>query len=81
MVKHEARPETYRAGDYEDGEGEDTHVPIVDEKRGQTTQLKLSEIVPDSVQHCVEGARAASHEGSPPPTVVLTAELEIVYED
>mmetsp|Transcript_56199 Transcript_56199/g.133436 ORF Transcript_56199/g.133436 Transcript_56199/m.133436 type:complete len:338 (-) Transcript_56199:1076-2089(-) len=79
--ERERRQEAQRAGDEEDAEGDDEHVPDVHNRRHRARHLELEEGVVDRIEEDVHGARPAREERPPPPVVVLAAQLEVAHHN
>mmetsp|Transcript_27966 Transcript_27966/g.65311 ORF Transcript_27966/g.65311 Transcript_27966/m.65311 type:complete len:466 (-) Transcript_27966:756-2153(-) len=72
--------ETDGAGQQEEDDGGDEHVPEIEERRDELGDLELGEEVEDGVGEHVPGRRARRQEGAPPPVVVLRAQLEVAHD-
>ena len=77
----EAAHEADGAGDEEDAEGDESHVPEVQQVRYEEVG-RLEEVEPHArVREDVDGGGAAGEERAPVPAVVLGTELEVAEED
>eukprot|EP00966_Prymnesium_polylepis_P268276 6197534-Prymnesium_polylepis.3 len=57
------------------------HVAIVEKASGETREVELRVRVDRRVEVQVDACKARVVEGSPPPAVVLAAELEVAHDD
>ena len=65
------------AGDQEETQGEKCHVPEVNHYRNEAVQVELGDVVPSGVYHHVHSTRARCEEGSPPPSIIFIAEVNV----
>ncbi len=63
------------------GKRNDKHVPIVQQQGHKTMHFHFGQMIPNRVQHSVTCTCTGMQERSPPPTVILAAQLEIAQEN
>lgn len=77
----EASEESYRTGQQEEQEHHDQRVAKVQEGRGGVLDLQLGGEVVATVDEQIDRRKAGCQERSPPPVVVLGAQMEIAQQD
>jgi hypothetical protein len=73
--------ESNRPRHKEEDQRKGRHVTEVDERRQETTDVQLHEIIPHRVEESVASTGPCSQERSPPPAVVFSTEMKVTEED
>ena len=77
----ETGKEPYRTGQQEEQEHHNQSVAEVEEGRGRILNLQLRGKIVTAVHEQIDGGEAGSEERSPPPMVVLGAQVEVAQQN
>jgi len=81
LDKEEASIEAYRSSQDEETHHHDDRVTKIEQDGRKLRDLKLREEVEDRIEEHVESGCARSQISSPPPMIILAAELEITHDN